>query len=263
MRENAPDWYLADLLLPTLLRDQLIVLHAFHVEVTNITLAVQEPLAGELRLQWWSDVVAGKRREETLGHPVASALLDLMESHQLPPEAFEAKLQAHIFDLYQDPMEELTMLEGYLGETRSVLFQLACQIFGIDNETIVADACGHAGVATGIVVIIEQMARHRNSSRVYIPCEILSNNNLNSASFLSQIGQDHEAVILELIALAQDHYEKALLAINQLPVGMRIVFKPLAVVPYYLNRARSSPSKALIGFPHPSQLRRQWAFWRF
>ena len=37
--------------------------------------AVREPLAGEIRLQWWSDVLAGEGRGEVAANPVAAALL--------------------------------------------------------------------------------------------------------------------------------------------------------------------------------------------
>ncbi|MEE9313319.1 MAG: phytoene/squalene synthase family protein [Rhizobiaceae bacterium] len=261
--QNARDLYLADLLLPKEMRDDIIVLHAFHVEITNITLASREPMAGEVRLQWWADVVAGKRHEEAEGHPLARALLRLIVKHNLPRSALDAKLEAHIFDLYQDPMGDRTMLEGYFGETRSVLFQMAALIIGISPSPDLANASGHAGVATGVVGMLEQMAMHRSSGKIFIPSDLLLAAGISVSEFMAMPASNHNLVVHGVIDLAEEHYQMALKALLELPQSARLVFKSLAIVPHYLHRAKASPSLVLSGLPASSQFKRQWALWRF
>ncbi len=125
LRERDRPVWLATLLMPQPLRDATLVLRAFHCELTAIPRIVSEPMAGEVRLQWWADIVSGNRAGESSGHPVARALLALMKHYDLPPQTFDAKIAAHIFDLYADPMGPRDMFEGYAGETRSALYQLA------------------------------------------------------------------------------------------------------------------------------------------
>ncbi len=260
---NAKEFYYADLLLPKLLRPEIVVLHAFHIEISNAILASSEPMVGEVRLQWWADVVAGRRNDEAKGHPVAGALIHLITKHDISRAALDAKLEAHIFDLYNDPMGDRSMLEGYLGETRSMLFQMAAMIAGAELNTAVANAAGHAGVAVGIVSCLENMALHRNKRKIYIPSDLLAACGLNAQEFLGQSNAKHEQAVLGFVNLAREHYTKAMSFLELLPSDVRIVFKPLAVAPYYLKRAEKNPKNVLTGLPLPSQIKRQWAIWRF
>ena len=262
VRENANDFYLADLLLPQEARADIVVLHAFHVEITNIALATREPIAGEVRLQWWADVIAGQREEEAGGHPVARALLNVVERHSLSREALDAKLTAHIFDLYNDPMGNRNMLEGYCGETRSVLFHMAALICGAEPTTPLADASGHAGVAMGIIGMIENLAWHRNKGRLYVPSELLQATGLSAEEFLTGQSNAHEQVVLGMIDFAKEHQLQALRCLESMPSSARIAFKPFALANPHLRRARKNPNQAFAGFQPFSQVRRQWVLWR-
>src|ERR1043166_4567225 len=51
-------------------------LHAFNLEVARVRELAREPMAGEIRLQWWREVIAGTRPREAGAHPVAAALLE-------------------------------------------------------------------------------------------------------------------------------------------------------------------------------------------
>ncbi len=52
--------YAATLLVPAEQRRALLALYAFNVEISRVRDHVTQPLAGEIRLQWWADVLAGK-----------------------------------------------------------------------------------------------------------------------------------------------------------------------------------------------------------
>ena len=86
---------------------------------------IHEPMPGEIRLQWWRDVIANRAVGEVSGHPVADALTNVIKTYGLPQLAFENYLDARIFDLYDDPMPSRTDLEGYCGETAGALIQLS------------------------------------------------------------------------------------------------------------------------------------------
>ncbi|MCJ8309388.1 MAG: phytoene/squalene synthase family protein [Rhizobiaceae bacterium] len=263
LKSGAPDFYFADLLLPEQHKAAIIALHAFHVEVTNICLAGGEPMAGQVRLQWWSEVIQGIRADEASGHPVARALMQVIAEHNLPVSSFEAKLEAHIFDLYNDPMGNRSDFEAYCGETRSCLFQWASLVAGLPPERALADASGHSGVATGIVSVLENMARYHGNGQVFVPSDLLAATGLSRETFLVQPEAAHEAAITGLVDLGFEHEAKARQALQHLPQEARALFKPLALVPVYLKRVQRDPMAVFKPRPPLSQIRRQWALWRF
>src|SRR5262249_48021126 len=59
LRAADRDRFLATLFAPAEHRAALFALYVFNVEITRVREAAREPLAGEIRLQWWSDVLGG------------------------------------------------------------------------------------------------------------------------------------------------------------------------------------------------------------
>ena len=57
VRENDKDRFLATLFVPATHRPALNSLYAFEIEVAQVAARVKEPLAGEIRLQWWRDAI--------------------------------------------------------------------------------------------------------------------------------------------------------------------------------------------------------------
>jgi len=53
------DRFLTTLFAPAEHRPALLALYAFNLEVARVREIVHEPLAGEIRLQWWNDVLEG------------------------------------------------------------------------------------------------------------------------------------------------------------------------------------------------------------
>ena len=77
------DRFLASLFAPAEHRGALFALYAFNIEVARVREAAREALPGEIRLQWWSDVLGGERRDEAAANPVAAALLSTIERYRL------------------------------------------------------------------------------------------------------------------------------------------------------------------------------------
>ena len=67
-------------------RRALLALFAFNIEIARIREQISQPLAGEIRLQWWSDLIDGLARGEAAGNPVAA---DLRAPHRLRKGAAE------------------------------------------------------------------------------------------------------------------------------------------------------------------------------
>ena len=98
------DRFLASLFAPPDRRDGLHALYAFNIEVARIREAAREPLPGEIRLQWWTDVLNGEREAEAQANPVAAALLATVTRHRLVVSTLTALIDASRFDLYDKPI---------------------------------------------------------------------------------------------------------------------------------------------------------------
>lgn len=258
LRDSDREAYIAALFLPVDKRDDVATLWAFNAEIERIRMLVSEPVPGEIRLQWWRDVLSGDRTGEGAQHPVANALLAVIEKHQLQAPAFDNLLEARIFDLYNDPMPDRATLEGYLGETRSVLLQMGLQIL-MGEEPENGDAAGHAGVAFGIAQILRQMAHHRARGQIFVPSDILHASGLDGAQFLTLTDATRfEPAIAALAALGREHLNKANEAAHALEKRFWSAFLLLATGKLVFDRAEQSSGKIAIEPMQISPLSVQW-----
>ncbi len=67
VREADKDRFLATLFAPAARRPALFALYAFNAEIARVRDIAREPMPGEIRLQWWREVVEGGRSEEARG----------------------------------------------------------------------------------------------------------------------------------------------------------------------------------------------------
>src|SRR5258708_22043089 len=122
------DRFLAALFAPAEHRGALHALYAFNIEIARVREIIREPLAGEIRLQWWSDAIAGKAAGEVAANPVAAALLAAVARYRLPTELLTALIAARRFDLYDDPMRTLADFNAYAGATSAGVIELAARM---------------------------------------------------------------------------------------------------------------------------------------
>ena len=121
VRKFDRDRYLAALFAPAERRDALLALYAFNVEIGRVREVAREVLPGEIRLQWWSDVLNGERGGEAAAHPIATALLFAVERNGLPTRGLLDLIEARRFDLYDEPMAAIADLESYAKQTSSAV----------------------------------------------------------------------------------------------------------------------------------------------
>lgn len=210
LRDTDRDRYLACLLTPAARRGAVASLYAFNAEIARIRDIVREPLPGEVRLQYWRDLLAGAARGSTEANPIAASLLETVRHHNLPTAALVGMIDARVFDLYDDPMETTGMFEGYAGETAGALIQLASVVLDPEAAAGAATIAGHAGVAQAIAGSLLLMPTHRARGQIYLPLEILSATGLDREAFLA--GDDRPRISAAIEAFAGhgiDHLRKA------------------------------------------------------
>ena len=263
LRDSDRDRYLACILSPQDSQGPLSALYAFHAEIARIRDLVREPLPGEIRLQWWRDVLEDGTGAKGEGHPLAEALLACIRAHNLPVSVLQNMIDARVFDLYDDPMESRTSLEGYAGETASALIQLASLILDPASAQRSATAAGHAGVAQTIAGLLLLLPLHRRRGQVYFPAELLSATGLDRETFLD--GGDEAAVSLAIRAmsgLGRDHLAKARAAADTVSPANRYAFSTLALAEPVFDRAERAGANLFRHSIVPAQWRRQWWMWK-
>src|SRR5581483_6651761 len=131
------DRYLASLFAPAEQRNPLFALYAFNIEISRVRDAAREPMPGEIRLQWWREVLEGQRAGEAAAHPVAAALVETLARHQMASAPLIGLIDAHAFDLYDEAMVDFAALENYAEKIAGTIFAGAA--------TILAGGAGPSG----------------------------------------------------------------------------------------------------------------------
>lgn len=262
VRDLDRDRYIADLFAPAERRGALFALHAFNVEVSRVREAITSPIAGEVRLQWWSEALAGGARGDVRANPVAAALLDAVEVHRLPRDALAGLLEARIFDLYDDPMPTVNDLEGYAGETSSALIRLATLVLSPNAGAASAEAAGHAGVAYAVTGLLRAFPVHARRGQCFLPLDLLGAHGLTREDAVSgRASPALRAALADMRALARRHYEAAIRALAGVENAELPAFLPLMLVPGDLARMER-PHDPFTAVPATPALGRLWRLWR-
>ena len=215
--------YAATLFVPAALRRGLLALYAFNVEISRIRDQVTQPLPGEIRLQWWSDMLAGAAHGGGEGNPVAAELLLTVRTWDLPVERLSRLLEEHQFDLYNDPMPTLSALEGYLRRDSAVLFALAAQMAGWQSGEI-EHLARHAGLAQGIAQVVAALPRDASRRRLFVPLQLLeSDDSAIEELFAGRQPPNLRAALDRLIGEAAAHETTARALLAAAPPEVRPV----------------------------------------
>ena len=137
-RAGSPDRYLAALLSPRAVRDDLIVLAALGAEIEKIPQQVSDPHIGEIRIQWWRDALLSPDRRVKSGHAIADAVLETLERHELPAEWINGHLDATVHELYAAPPDNEEQLALQLEMKEGALFRLAAKFSARTTQIFLA-----------------------------------------------------------------------------------------------------------------------------
>jgi 15-cis-phytoene synthase len=253
--------YAATLFLPAAQRRGLLALYAFNVEISRVHEQVSQPLPGEMRLQWWTDMLAGAGHGGIEGNPVAAELQRAIASGHLPVERLSRLIDEHQFDLYNDPMPTMAALEGYLGDTSSALFSLGAGIAGWQSDAI-EHLARHAGLAQGIVQVMASLPRDASRRQLFLPQQVLQSHGVDIEEvFAGKQTPKLRAALDQLIGEARGHLTTALALLDSVPPEVRPVFLPVALVARDLKRMSRADNDPFL--PRvASRLGTLWTLWR-
>jgi phytoene synthase len=261
VREHDFSRYAATLFVAPELRRPLLSLYALNVEISRVSDQVSQPLPGEIRLQWWSDMLTGQAHGGVEGNPVAAELLLAVREFALPVERLTRLIEEHQFDLYNDPMPTMAALDGYLDDTSAALFALAAQIV-VPPSPELEHLARHAGLAQGIVQVLASLPRAAAHRQSFVPLQLLERHGSNIEEVFA--GRQTPAIrgaLDELAAQARQHLETALQLLMDAPRTSRPLFLPLALVRRDLARLTHVDHDPFTPQPR-SHLATLWTLWR-
>ncbi len=261
VREADRDRYLATLFAPARHRDALFVLYAFNVEIARVRDLAHEPMPGEIRLQWWREVLSGERAGEGAAHPVAAALLATLKRHNFVATPLLELIDAHTFDLYDAPMATMDDLELYAIQTQSPLFAMAAGILSegkMPPELFTLDAA----IATAIAGILGGFARHAARRQLFVPLDVLARHRVNREDiFAGQASEQLSAVLGEMRSVARRSLAAAQTKLQSAAPEILPAFLLVALVGPQLRRMDSAAYRPF-AFEPIAAWRRQWLLWR-
>jgi phytoene synthase len=262
VREADKDRFLATLFAPQPHRAALFALYAFNIELARIREVVREPMAGEMRLQWWADMLDNKEHGTVDAHPVVAALKLAIERYRLPLEPLKAMVEIRFFDLYDDQPTTLEALESYASQTAASLILLAAQILNNGKPHALGEIAEHAGIAYGLAGLLRAFPAHAARGKLYLPLDLMRAHDAIPADALAERSTPAlRAVLMALRARALLHLSALRMSIGDIPPALVPAFLPLAPVRTLLMRLERDKDAPFETVDVP-QWRRQWLIWR-
>ena len=262
LRVADKDRFLTTLFAPAEHRNALIALYAFNVEIARVREVVHEPVAGEIRLQWWSDVLGGVGRGEVAAHPVAAALLASMARYRLPPEPFKALIEARRFDVYDEPMATLADLEAYADGASASLIALAAEILAAGSEPDIGALSHHAGLAHALAGLLAAFPIHAARGQLFIPLDMLARHGADRLDVKGGPATPQlRAALAELRLRARHHLGAAQQLLGSVAPAVVPALLPVALAGPTLTRMERRGYDPFVPVAI-APWRRQWLIWR-
>lgn len=267
VRTHDRDRFITALFAPNHYRDRLFTLYAFNSEIARIRETVSEPLIGQMRLQWWRDML--NRLDDGVappkGHPIAEALGELVGQCSLPIATLIAMVDAREGDLEESPIELMSDLLDYARQTSGNLSSLALHCVNAKDESTVSAATS-VGLAWALTGVVRSVARNAHAGRVMLPGALLAQAGLTIHDLQSSDPSRRLAPILEAVSVeAEKHLVDARRLANQIDLQALPVLLPATLASQYLTNFRRvdfNPYHPRFVAQRPNVLRLCWRAWR-
>ncbi|MGA7771591.1 MAG: squalene/phytoene synthase family protein [Pseudolabrys sp.] len=257
VRDADRDRYLAALFAPADKRGALFALYAFDVEIVQVRELARELMPGEIRLQWWREVLFGERAGEAAANPVAAALTEIFERYAFIRDPLVDMVEAHRFDIHNEPMASVEELQCYASRTAGAVFGLAARLLGGEISQVVTT---ESGSAQTIADVLSRLPRHAARRQLYVPLDILRHYGVDPEDvFAMRATPALRAALAELRLRARRSLEGVVAV--EIPETIQPVFLPLAPLRQWLLDMEK-PGYDPFQPPPVAPWRRQWRIWR-
>ena len=188
LRQLDPERFLCAFFAPIEYRSAVFAVLAFAAEIGRISMVVNEPLLGEIRLNWWREAVdriyTNKKVEN---HTVIKALAIAIARFDLPQGYFEAAFSARCrdFDSSSAPAN-IAELESYARSVSGGIHELMLHICFEFPSPLSLEKARKIGTAWALIGLVRASMAMARIGRVLIPEEILNLHRIRRQDFLTR-----------------------------------------------------------------------------
>ena len=130
IRHHDPDRFIAATLLPYDHFKDAVILLAFYHEIAEVRDKIRDPLLGQMRLQWWHDMVERCFTGKSVSTPLLTALQSLIAKGRTEQHLYHDLISARMREITGINMQNLHDLHFFAKDTNAPLQTLLFQIGG-------------------------------------------------------------------------------------------------------------------------------------
>jgi phytoene synthase len=264
VRTHARDQWLGALYADEGVRGALFALASFDTEIRQALKRARDPNLAAMRLAWWREVIAGERRDEAAGNPVALALCAAIDAYALPRAWLEAMLDARLQEIAPQEDFNLAAFRAFADESEGARLKLAARIAAGAKDVDSAEAHAPAAMALALTRLLKELPFKAGSAPTLIPAEVAVRHEASLAEFdARRLSPGIIAACAELRGLARDELTEAERRLKGSAPAILPAFVPLAPLRLDLDRLDRNSGRPFDAVGEVSALRRQWAIWRW
>ena len=256
------DRYLAALLAPVDVQEDLLALAAFAGEIARIPGDVSQPMIGEIRIQWWRDAL--ETSDGAVGHPIADALSSALRRREVPFEVIHRILDAQIERLADRPFDDLDRLVAHLAAFDGGTFEAAWRMFGGHGPA--PPVLAEAGVVYGLSRCLIEAPAELAQGRIVLPARLIERHGVAAHTGADNpagngLGAGWRAVQNELAAAVEARLMRLVRGYQEADRLVRFAALPIALVRPYLKASKRGEITSLRAIDI-APFSRVWRIWR-
>ena len=147
LKKADPDRYRAALMSDAQGRDDLLILYAFHYELSKVPDVTSEPMLGQIRYEWWREAIDEIYTDrEVRRHEISTPLAEVLLRTDVPRFWIDRLIDGRARDLDPQAFTDMNDARDYARQTSGQLMQIAVKVLGgVPDEAAI-----HAGEAWGL-----------------------------------------------------------------------------------------------------------------
>jgi NADH dehydrogenase [ubiquinone] 1 alpha subcomplex assembly factor 6 len=238
-------------------REALFALYAFNYEVARVRESVTQPMLGQIRLQWWREVIAAAYAgAPARQHEIVTPLVAAIGEFGLSRAFFDRIIDTRERDLDDMPPADLAALVDYAEGASSALIYLALEALG-GAEPASVEAARAVGIAYALTGLLRAMPFHAAAGRCYIPREVASRVGLDPVSYKRRRDTASlRSAAAELAELAATYLAAGRLNAGRIKRRASAALLPAIIADRFLlrlKRAGNNPFAPELAAPDPLQ----------